>query len=102
MRTAAATSRCLFKGGDMGAHAGQRTPEADPRRTRPEPGDHRLLFAVMDDKPVCVLYEPVVAAGKAKAPRTFSSPTGTEEFDRVTVVTEAEVKVERSDVVRGC
>ena len=96
MKNAAKDFAMLFKGGDACDVMLGADPKADPKRTRPAAGDVRLLFSVMDDKPVCVLYAPV--AGKAeKKPRTFSSPTGNEEFERVVVVEDAKVVVARKE-----
>jgi len=69
---------------------------ADPKRTQAVKGDTRLLFSVLNGEPVCVLYQPVSATG-ALAPRTFSSPTGTAEFERVQLLTEARVAVTRTE-----
>ena len=96
MKNAGKDFAMLFKGGDACDVMLGTDPKADPKRTRPAAGDVRLLFAVMDDKPVCVLYAPV--AGKAeKKPRTFSSPTGNEEFERVVVLEDARVVVARQE-----
>ncbi|MCX7598521.1 MAG: hypothetical protein N2512_06580, partial [Armatimonadetes bacterium] len=81
-----------FKGGDccevfLGLDA-----SADPRRTRPGPGDTRLIFTVLDGKGVCVLYQPVLREGE-RAPRLFSSPVSAEAFDRVVLVESAQVAV---------
>jgi hypothetical protein len=85
----------LFKTGDacdlfLGAD-----PSADPKRTKSVAGDLRLLFSVMDDRPVCVLYEPVLRSGEKRSPRVFTSPTGVEVFDRVEVLEVAKVAVKR-------
>jgi hypothetical protein len=96
MKNAAKDFAMLFKGGDACDVMLGADPKADPKRARPVAGDVRLLFSVMDDKPVCVLYAPV--AGQAeKKPRTFSSPTGNEEFERVVVVEDAKVVVARKE-----
>ncbi len=74
----------LFKGGDtcevmLGTAAG---------------GDTRLLFSVLDGKPVCMLYQPVSAV---KAPKTFTSPTGSVAFDRVQPLDDVQLAVQRTD-----
>jgi len=86
----------LFKTGDACDLMLATDPQADPKRTQPAPGDVRLLFSVLDGKPVCVLYEPVARRGAKKKPRTFSSPTGALAFDRVTVLDGAKVAMERT------
>jgi hypothetical protein len=69
-------------------------PDAPSDRTRPVKGDLRILFSVMEGKPVAVLYEPVMRSGERRN-RVFSSPTGTLSFDRVTVLENAKVAVEQ-------
>jgi outer membrane protein assembly factor BamB len=69
-------------------------PSADPRRTRPGPGDVRLLFSVMAGQPTCVLYRPVVKDGE-RAPRTFSSPVSAEAYDYVAPLAQVQVAVSR-------
>ncbi|NQT54177.1 hypothetical protein HQ576_19125, partial [bacterium] len=85
----------LFKTGDACDVMLATDPAADPRRTRPAAGDVRLLFSVLDGKPVCVLYEPVVPKGAARKPRVFSSPVASESFERVEVLASARVAIER-------
>ncbi len=85
----------LFKTGDACEVFLATDPSADPQRTRPAPGDIRLLFSVMEGQPVCLLYEPVVREGE-RAPRVFSSPVSAEAFDRVVLLKEASVAVTRT------
>jgi hypothetical protein len=84
----------LFKTGDACELFLASDPAADPRRTRPAAGDVRLLFALLEGQPVCVLYRPVVKDGE-RAPRTFSSPVSAEAYDYVGVVQAAQVAVSR-------
>jgi hypothetical protein len=70
-------------------------PAAPPTRTRPAPGDTRLLFSVLADQPVCVLFEPVLRQGE-RSPRMLSSPVSAEPFDRVLRLKEAQVAVTRT------
>jgi hypothetical protein len=73
MKNAAKDFAMLFKGGDACDVMLGADPKADPKRARP-------------------------VAGKAeKKPRTFSSPTGNEEFERVVVVEDAKVIVARKE-----
>ncbi len=96
MKNAGKDAALLFKSGDACDVMLALDPKADPKRTHPASGDVRLLFSVLEDKPVCVLYAPL--AGKAeRKPRTFSSPTGSEEFECVLVVEDAKVSVSRTD-----
>ncbi len=95
MRNSGKDFALLFKTGDVCDLFLATDPSADPGRTKPAAGDIRLLFSVMDDQPVCVLYEPVVRDGE-RAPRLFSSPTGAEAFDRVVLLKEARVAIRRT------
>jgi hypothetical protein len=85
----------LFKGGDVCDLMLAANSQADPKRKKPVAGDTRLSFSVLDGKPVCVLYQAVSATG-AKSPKTFTSPTGSEAFERVQVLDTAQVAVQRS------
>ncbi len=95
MKNAGKDLALLFKTGDSCNVMLAADAKADPRRTRPVPGDLRLLFSVLDGKPVCVLYEPVVGKGGTKRPRVFSSPTGSETFGRVELLSGARVAIRR-------
>jgi hypothetical protein len=86
----------LFKTGDTCEVMLATDPTADAKRTKPAAGDLRLLFSVLEGKPVAVLYVPVVREGE-KSPKTFSSPNQAEVFDRVVLLAEAQVAVERSE-----
>ena len=86
----------LFKGGDLCDVMLAADPQADPKRAKPVAGDTRLSFSVLDGKPVCVLYQAVSGTG-TKSPKTFSSPTGNETFERVQILEAAKVAVQRSD-----
>ena len=74
----------LFKTGDLVDLILSTDPTADPRRTAGK-GDLRLLFAPWQGKPVVVLNQKV-ADGGPKAPYRFVSPTGFEDYERVTVL----------------
>ena len=54
------------------------------------PGDMRLLFSVLEGKPVCALYEARVRQAD-KAPKTFTSPVGHETFERMVILKGAQV-----------
>lgn len=83
----------LFKGGDACDVMLAADPQADPKREKPAAGDTRLLFSVLDGKPVCVLYQAVSAVPQ---PKTFTSPTGSVAFNRVQVLDAAKVAVQRT------
>lgn len=82
----------LFKTGDACEVFLATDPSAPQGRTGPTPGDLRLLFSVLGGKPVCVLYQPALQGG-TRAPRMFSSPVSAEPFDRVVLLTDAQVAV---------
>lgn len=84
----------LFKGGDVCDVMLATDAKADPKRVKPVAGDTRLSFAVIDGKPVCVIYQ-VISTGP-KSPITFSSPTGSESFERVQILTSAVVAVQQN------
>ncbi len=94
MRNAAGDPALLFKSGDAVDLMLAANPQADPQRTRPAAGDLRLLFSVVGDQPVAVVYKPV--SPREKQPRNFTSPTGGEQFDYVAPITEAQVKFQTS------
>ncbi len=81
----------LFKNGDAAEITLGLDPKADPKRTAPAPGDIRLLFSVIDRKPVAVLYKPVDPRAPKELSREFSSPVGRVHMDRVEVVGNAKV-----------
>jgi len=85
----------LFKTGDACDVMLACDPKADPGRTQPARGDVRLLFSVLEGKPVCVLYETVLRGGERK-PRLLSSPTGAVSFDRVVALDAAQVAIVRT------
>jgi hypothetical protein len=99
MRNQGGDSSLLFKTGDACDVMRATDPAADPQRKGPAPGDLRLLFSVLQGKPVCVLYESKLRADgkRGKTLKTFTSPTGQEAFDRVVVLDAARVAIERSE-----
>ncbi|NQT85978.1 hypothetical protein HQ560_04390, partial [bacterium] len=96
MKNAGKDFALLFKSGDTCDVMLATDPKADPKRTKPAAGDLRLLFSVLDGKPVCVLYRPVVKEG-AKAPRVLSSPVSAESFDQIAVLRDATVVIRRGE-----
>ncbi len=70
--------------------------DADPKRRAPVAGDKRVLVSIMKGKPVVVLYDAVVP-GTVPAQRwEVVSPTGRTEFDRVTLIDSAKVRLDAS------
>jgi len=86
----------LFKTGDCCDVLLATDPKASPKRTRPVAGDIRLLFSVLEGRPTCVLYQPVLAGGR-REPRMFSSPVSAEPFDRVVQLASAQVAIKRGE-----
>lgn len=89
--------RTLFKAGDscdimLGTDA-----DAPANRLAPAPGDLRILMTETDGEAIAVIFEKSVRDGKKKEPHVFTSPTGTETFDRVAVITDARIAVKRKE-----
>ena len=57
--------------------------KADPKRTKPVPGDLRILVSKAGGKPTAVLYRAMVPGTVEKARVLFESPIGKVWFDRV-------------------
>jgi hypothetical protein len=83
----------LFKTGDCVDLWLGTDPKAPADRAAPVAGDIRLLFSVMDAKPVAVLYRAVVA--DTKTPVEFRSPMRVVKIDQVDKLAAAEIKVAR-------
>lgn len=86
----------LFQYGDTCEIMLGADPGADPKRSRPAPGDMRILFGVMEGRPIAGMCEAVARPGEQKAPRAYVSLTGAENFERVVPLTSAVVKVTRT------
>ncbi len=90
LKNSGATPLAPFKtGGALDLMIGT-NGSADPKRARPVAGDLRLLVTRAKEKPVALVYRPVVAG--AKEPVPFSSPWRTITMDRVDDVS-AEIQV---------
>ncbi|MFA6291976.1 MAG: sugar-binding protein [Victivallales bacterium] len=81
----------LFKTGDCVDLWLGTDPLSDPKRVNPVKGDIRLLISEMDGKAIAVLYEALVPGTKEPIP--FSSPARTVNFDKVTVLSEAQIAI---------
>ena len=82
LRNTGETPNLAFKtGGALDLMIGA-NPGADPRRTAPVAGDVRLLVTLVKNKPLALVYRPVVIDGR-KDPAAFASPWRTITFDRV-------------------
>ncbi|MDD5704939.1 MAG: sugar-binding protein [Kiritimatiellae bacterium] len=86
----------LFKCGDTCEIMLAANPGADATRSEPAAGDMRLLFSVMEDQPIAVMYEAVARPGEEKAPRAFNSASRGFPFDRVVQLKNAVVKVAKA------
>jgi hypothetical protein len=74
----------LFKGGNLLDIQLAADPDADPKRTRPAPGDVRLLVTRQQGRTVAVIYRPTIKGHKGE-PIVLRSPTGQEPFDAIEV-----------------
>ncbi len=81
----------LFKTGDLTDIILCTDPAADPKRKAGK-GDLRLLFAPYQGKPVVVLNQKVADGGSA-APLKFTSPGQFEDYERVALLTDAQIAV---------
>ena len=64
---------------------------ADPQRLAPQLGDQRLLISKLGDRPVAILYRAQVPF--AAHPVAFRSPAREVDFDEVTELKDAQVKI---------
>ncbi|MBN2449150.1 MAG: hypothetical protein JXR77_02105 [Lentisphaeria bacterium] len=95
MRNGGSDPALAFKTGDVCDLMLATDPTADRTRSEAVRGDIRLAFTVLEERPVCILYEPVLRTGQRQA-RLLSSPTGVVSFDRIAILDEARVTVQRS------
>lgn len=84
----------LFKSGACADLMLGLAADADPKRRAPVAGDKRILVSSMKGKPVVVLYDAVVPGAAAAQRWEAVSPVGRTEFDRVTLLAEAQVEQE--------
>jgi hypothetical protein len=83
----------IFKHGDVVDIKLQTNAGLKPSRSRAGRGDIRLSFAMFEDNPTCVLYDfDVEGIGKGMP---FSSPWRTEWIDKVAIIPEAKIQVNR-------
>ena len=83
LRNSGETPNALFKtGGALDVMLGT-DPAADPKRTKPVPGDVRLLVTQVNGKTAATLYRAVVPGTAAQNRVPFSSPWRTIHFDVV-------------------
>ena len=89
-------TQLIFHGGNCLDLQLATDPQADPQRTKPAPGDLRVLITRRDGKALAVVYRPKVAAF-AGQPTVFTSPTGQESFDQIEVWPDLPLTYEQSD-----
>jgi hypothetical protein len=87
--------KTLFQKGDsLDLHLGL-DPQADPARSEAAVGDLRLVFSVVNDEPVCMLYRFKGDKQSAVEPTVFRSPVGEITIDEVRPLREAKVAFNR-------
>ncbi|WP_439631054.1 hypothetical protein [Gemmata sp.] len=92
LRNAATDTSVLFQKGDgLDLHLGL-DPAADATRADAVPGDVRVVFSVVGNEPVAVLYRYRLAPRPAK-PTVFKSPVGELEVDEIRVLANVKVQV---------
>ena len=74
--------KLIFKGGNLLDIQMATDPAADANRTRPAPGDVRILVSRREGEAVAVLFRPKARAFQGE-PTVLTSPTGTEAFDAI-------------------
>jgi hypothetical protein len=72
----------LFKGGNLLDIQLATDPNMNPKRTKPAPGDVRLLVTRQQGKPLAVVYRPKIKGFQGQ-PIVLKSPTGQEAFDAI-------------------
>jgi len=84
----------LYKTGDVVDFQFSTNPKASATRGDPVPGDRRLAIADFEGKPIAVLYDYRVPG--TTSPVVFNSPWRSASVDRVTVLTDAVIKVSKT------
>jgi hypothetical protein len=89
MRNAGTDWRTLFISGDCVDLMLQGDPKADPHRRSPMAGDERLLVSTFQDRPIAVLYRPLMSG--TTSPVNLASAR----IDQVIKLDEAKVAIRR-------
>ena len=96
MLNSARDKKMLFQHGDaLDLHLGL-NPKAEPTRSQAVPGDVRIVFGLFGRRVIAVLYRYKIR-GFAGKPAIFKSPMGETPVDEIRELTEAKVKVRRTD-----
>jgi len=86
----------IFRGGNLLDLQLATDPAADAKRTKPAAGDVRLLITHQKNQPMAVLYCPKIAGFKGE-PIVLSSPTGTESFDAIEVISDLKLEYRKTN-----
>ena len=86
----------IFKGGNLIDVQIATDPAAEAQRTKPAPGDIRILATRRGGKAFVVVYRPKVA-GFTGQPIVFTSPSGKESFDRIETWTDVPLACEKTE-----
>lgn len=84
-----------FKTGDVVDVMLETRPGLDPKRPDAAEGDIRLSFTTIGGKPAAILYDYVVPGTPPEARLPFASPWRTLYIDRVAILADARIAVER-------
>ncbi len=89
----------LFKTGDaVDLQLGMSDGEEGPvKRRDPNESDFRIVISQLNKKPVAVLMKPIDPAADEKTALEYVSPVQPKHFDRVEILTDAQVSVTKSE-----
>jgi hypothetical protein len=85
----------LFKSGDAVDLQIATDLSAPPKRKEPAAGDLRIVIAESAGQPIAVLMQPVAPNAAKELAHTYSSPVGSRKFDRVEVLKNAHVVINK-------
>ncbi len=85
LNNAVADPRIMFRGGNCLDIQIATDQNADPKRTKPAPGDLRMLVTRRNRRTFAVLFRPRIAGFEGER-QVLTSPTGEEAFDDIDVV----------------
>jgi hypothetical protein len=94
LRNSVTDYESIFAGGNCLDIQIATNPDAPANRTEPAPGDIRLVVTRQKDKPIAVLFEPVVKNFHGE-PVIMESPVDRERIERVTVVDEVKLDYQK-------
>jgi hypothetical protein len=85
----------IFKGGNLLDIQLATNPTANPKRTKPAPGDLRLLVTRQQGQPIAVIYRPKIKGFQGEAVM-LKSPTGQESFDAIEVSNQVKLEYRKT------